>query len=158
MSTSFTQYAHGFMNRLSGPINQQSINQNINYYLNNSNVTINNKETYNINNNILVINKFPDKSEVYMGKSSKIVINDFPSPDDEMASTKIKKYERIDRTGIQITKGSKKHKITFADNLKRKASLVDKVEIESYKKYNASNTFLDQKKGKSGSVSCCAIY
>lgn len=158
MSSSFSQYAHGFISRLSGPINQQSINQNINYYSHNSNVTINNKETYNINNNILVINKFPEKSEVYIGKSSNIVINDSPGSDENENSSTKYKFKRTDRRGIPIIKGSKKHRVTFSDNLKRKSSFVDKVEIESYKHYNVSNTFSEEKKSNSNSVSCCAIY
>ena len=197
-TTSFTQYAQNFMNHMAVPTSSQNVNQNINYYVNNSNVTIQNKETYNINNNILVINKFQDGQTVpgdlnqytqqnldknivvtnkYTNLNNPQVINinnpnnkegnmnnkshslkkdkeiSLEDPKDEMNKS------RFDRKGEEIKKGGKKHRVSFIDRVE-KQGLIQKVDIESYKKYNASNTFAEGEiasNASSGGVSCCII-
>ena len=195
-STSFTQYAQNFMNHMAvPPTATQNVNQNINYYVSNSNVTIQKKETYNINNNILVINKFPDNQSVpnslnqytQQNIDQKIVLNqnctnlkeatviNINNKDNtnnkpitnlfnekEISQEEQKKEQerlRFDRKGESITKGGKKHRISFKDHVD-KQGLTQKIEIESYKKYNASNTFAEgeiAKNANASGVSCCSV-
>ena len=61
MTNSFTQYAQNFLNH----IPQQNGNiYNTNFYINNANVEINNKETISMKNKIVVISKFSDKKDI----------------------------------------------------------------------------------------------
>lgn len=64
MSSSFTTYAQNFISHVVIPQKHSQTGQNLNFYVNNSNVAIQNHETYNINNNILVINKFSNTPRV----------------------------------------------------------------------------------------------
>lgn len=65
---------------------------------------------------------------------------------------------RVDRRGYNILKGGKKHRVTFADQIKSKSSLLEIVNIQSYKKYNIDNTFDTTSKGSRASIACCSIF
>lgn len=55
---------------------------------------------------------------------------------------------RRDAKGNVIVKGRKKHRISFKDILNKNANLVDVVDIESYKEYNAKElSILEEKQG-----------
>ncbi len=59
--------------------------------------------------------------------------------------------KRIDRFGIPIIKGSKKHKVTFIDKIVKK-NFVEVIKIESYKEYNKMEEVSNSKKNN-----CCLI-
>ena len=181
MSSSFTTYAHNFISKLPSNVlqkTQNNQNSNISYLINNSNVTVNNNSgILNINNNILVINKFPagvnvdqilDNQQRKIKSSSflnNIVSNNrsiFTKAErpqemkggEDISSQGIPNLERLDQRGVPIIKRGKKHKITFAD--KNKKVLVERIDVESFKKYNVPNTF-DDRNEKDKSTSCCLI-
>jgi hypothetical protein len=64
---------------------------------------------------------------------------------------------RFDKRGIIIEKGSKKHRITFKDNMPGSEGLIEYVKVESYKKNNAANNF--ERNFNSGrKVACCIFF
>jgi hypothetical protein len=147
MSTSFTKYAQSFMSNMA-PTNTNMNHQNINLFLNNNGIIVQQQDNYNINNNYLVINRFEGASKDLMNKE--MIIIPAQSNIQEEAER-----QRRDSRGIPIVKGLKKHKVVFADRMQNKKSLIEKVEIESYKKYNMDNTFQDEPKTSTG---CCRIF
>jgi hypothetical protein len=187
MTSSFTIYAQNFMNHVNlQPNSSQAMNQNINLYVNNPSVNIQNKETININNNYLVINQFVDNNngkipvpvqinQINDSNISKVILKNNPFVmNSELNNQNEKEYmiedvninpniegkfQRRDRRGVPIMKGSKKHKISFSDSSGSKSNFVDVIRIESYKNVNALNTYNESNVSKSSdSVSCCSIF
>jgi hypothetical protein len=105
--------------------NSQNIN-NVNVVIKNEN--INSASNININNNILVINKYS-------------------SPKNNN-----KNQKRVDYFHNEIKKNGKQ-KITFVDKINEKKKLVDTIQIESYKAYNV----IDEPLSNSSKNSCCII-
>lgn len=59
-----------------------------------------------------------------------------------MGGMKRHDFMRIDRHGTTIVKGTKGHKISFADNIQEdKNKLAEVYFVESYKKFNQENTY-----------------
>lgn len=119
---------------------------NINVVISNS--KIGKSSNVNINNNILVINKFnkeeEKKSNAEKSENHVYDIEDLNSP-----------KGRIDRKGNEILKNRKNHKVTFIDKVTKKR-LVEIVDIESFKQYNITEEISDDK-GKSRN-SCCMTF
>ena len=59
--------------------------------------------------------------------------------------------KRVDRFGSPITKGGKKHKVTFIDKITKK-NFADVIKIESFKEENKMEEITDTKKNN-----CCLI-
>jgi hypothetical protein len=152
---------------LNNNLKANNANQNnINYFINNSNITVNKQENYNINNNILVINKFAGETPMTPIKQNNVVIiknveNPFSNEREILFGTsgKNEKNERVDRKGVVIVKGGKKHRVTFIDKIGNRKSLIDMVDVESYKKFNIINTFSEaESRNSAGSLNCCIIF
>ena len=139
---SFTDYAENFKSKIGkSEIRKLPIvNQNFKYYITSPNSVGN--ELVNINSNKLVINKF----EVSPNKSCRSKLSKF-SP-----------MSRKDVLGTPIVRGKKKHRVTFQDNLGG-SPLVNIAVIESFKAFNAMNTYNEKKTNEKDEVSsdCCVI-
>lgn len=138
-------------------------NQNINLIVNTSNVNIQKQENYNINNNILVINKFGDSNnglknpvETHPNFGNRNSGHMMTENENLFFSNK-SNQNRNDTRGIPITKGSKKHKVTFIDKVPSRKNLLTVIDVESFKLHNMLNTYPDQGYKKNASLACCDI-
>jgi hypothetical protein len=66
-----------------------------------------------------------------------------PSPNSKSS------YQRKDQMGNTIKHGSKRHKVTFVDQVQKK-SIAEVFFVESYKKYNSDES--------SSTSHCCLIF
>lgn len=169
---SFTTYAKKFMHHITPnqeKSSKKASNNNITYVVNSSNINSQKQDTYNINNNFLFINKFPaennSNNSVVNNHFPNVIVNNVFSANNEVENIisnndKVESSEkRIDRRGVVIEKGGKKHRITFLDRIDDNKRLIDTVKIESYKAYNIGNTYSESSgKPVNNSVSCCIIY
>lgn len=149
MSSSFTVYAQNFISNVSPKSKSiEPATQNINYYINNSNVIINGEEK--MQNQLILINRKNQNENLMKNKK----INEKQKLDENSKEyTNCNIITRKDAHGVPIIKGQKKHKVSFKQ-------IIDKVSVESFKKYNNLNTF-DEKENpsiKHNQVTCCYIY
>jgi hypothetical protein len=121
-----------------------SSDRKLNMIFNNPHVKINKDDKIQINNNI-------------------IIVNTNQQVDDLIGNFKNKKMPgsgnlRIDRRGVIIKKGGKKHKCTYADQIYCGKRLVEVVEVTAFKKFNMENTYNDADMAKAkNSLACCKI-
>lgn len=71
------------------------------------------------------------------------------------------KIVRLDRRGVAIVRGVKKHRISFVDKIDSKQGVAEVINIESYKTYNVGNTYENSNRVKDWksdqTLSCCKI-
>ncbi len=110
-----------------------------------------NSPAINIPNNYLIISngndnkEYKDKSGFNKNSSSKSNLTNKPKRTSEPYQIKDSKTRR-DAKGNPIIKGRKKHAISFKDLLDKNADLVEVVDVESFKEYNAKElSFADDK-------------
>ena len=156
MKNCFTTYAENFKNYVSHPQSSYKVDSNERMPFNSTNKTNYNKsviENSYLNNENAKID-IPYK--IYERESSNLFVNNMNSIKAEEKNTKI----RYDRNGVLIVKGSKKHKAVFIDKVKGRGNfLVEKIDIESFKIINRSNTFTDgEDKNSSNFGNCCILF
>jgi hypothetical protein len=143
---------------LTTPDRNKNSTQNIyNIIFNNSNVNIQNHDPFNTANNFVVINtmaKEPDNLQSPVNIVVKSIENN------KVIQKNLINNIRIDRRGVPIVKGGRKHIVSFIDRAEPTKRLVETFNVDSYKQYNLENSYGE--KGKkvscSASLACCLIF
>ena len=158
-------------NNYTPQLNPKNINNpNVNYYITNSKININQS-----NENQIIFLGSPDlktlePKDLKFQVQAKLKTSEIDNPPinnliihkkikfNEPTNNKIDVNERFDRRGIKIIKRGN-HRISFIDVIDIKNSISKIVDVESFKKYNLGNTYIDNSNGNNNSgVSCCNIY
>jgi len=155
-------------NEILKPTNTLSSNKTPNIILNKTKTRMSIASTSNNNNNISYIPiNGTENNNKHIVSNNRINNSQHSKNKNKSSTSQLKDLKiRKDAKGVPIIKGKKKHRITFKDALDDVTGLIEEIEIESYKDYNAKElTIIEEKqetiknKNNNDNTSCaCAIF
>jgi hypothetical protein len=111
------------------------------------------------NVDVLTLNRDGKNNQTFQNSCSIDLNRSTMVPNSNDSEKKRKKSGRMDRRGVPIVKGGKKHRVTFSDGKYVNQVLVERIKIESYKQFNISNKHEESKLAPSKpSGSCCLTF